>query len=562
MREYANAQNEPGTKQADDLLHAVDIGETVTSPDHALEIWRSIRALATPQHMLDRTRAMFTGTVQRALMITPTPIANGDALLAAELNRAPVVAAADAASQRRLTFADLPPIGRPGRMASRAVLPALEMERWQLSNGVTALVRSTNIEPNKIRITVRWGAGRMSVGPQQRNLLWTAGGALLESGIGRLDQNALDRLVNGRQIGMGFDVDDDAFELSAETRPEDLADQLRLLATKLAVPGWQGAPVVRARAGQLAAYDLIRNSPMAVMRNELPSLLFSGDTRYAPPTRADVEALTPASFRAFWEPRMRQGPIEIQIFGDVGNVDLQSMLLSTFGAMPARRAPALPVGANDLRPTPVATAPIIARHSGGDTQAAAILAYHTGGGLDDIRTARQLEILAAIFNDRLFERLRDQAGASYSQAVNSNWSADFAHGGYVFVGGLVRPEDSDLMLRSAHAIAAELMASPVSADELQRAVGPASEQIIRAASGNVFWMYELEGATREPRRIEALRSYLTDLTGVTPADLQALARRYLAPERAVTVLVLPDGAAVPALSPPGTVAGTAGTGTA
>jgi predicted Zn-dependent peptidase len=43
----------------------------------------------------------------------------------------------------------------------------------------------------------------------------------------------------------------------------------------------------------------------------------------------------------------------------------------------------------------------------------------------------------------------------------------------------------------------------------------------------------------------ALQSYIADLTQVTPADLQALARRYLTAERAVQIHI------VPAASPAG-----------
>ena len=56
-------------------------------------------------------------------------------------------------------------------------------------------------------------------------------------------------------------------------------------------------------------------------------------------------------------------------------------------------------------------------------------------------------------------------------------------------------------------------------------------------------MYETEGATRDPRVLTALRSYLTDLTRVTPAELQALAARYLVPAHAVPVLILPEAGA-------------------
>ncbi len=557
QREVSNAQNEPGTKQAEDLLHAVDIGETTTSPDHALALWQSIRALATPERMLEVTRTMFTGVTTRAFLTTPTPIDNGEAQLAQLLAAAPV-RAADAATARgrQLSFADLPRLGRAGNVAARATIDRLGMERWELSNGVTAIIRQTDIEPGKVRVLVRFGGGRRSIAPDAGAMLWTGEAALVESGVGRFDQSALDRLVNGRQIGMSFEVDDDAFEFSAESTPADLEDQMRLLAAKFVAPGWQSAPVVRARAGRLLSFDLMRANPMAVLENELQALIYSGDRRWAPPTQGDIEGLTPAAFRSFWEPILQQGPIEILVFGDTASIDLPGILSRSFGALP-RRAPAPPPpGADDVRIAPPPASPIRLTHRGEATQAAAIVAFPTGGGIGNIRTSRQLDVLAAIFNDRLYERLRDQSGASYSQAVISSWSNAFNNGSYLFVGGLVRPQDEALLYRLSREIAADLATTPVEADELQRARGPIVEQVLRAASGNVFFMYQLEGASRDPQRISALTSYILDLNSTNPQDIQRLAQQYLTPARAIPVLIAPEAGATAALPAPAPAAAT------
>lgn len=549
-REAANAQNEPATKQAEDLLNAVDIGETTTSPQHALGLWQSILPLATPERILETTRTILSGTATRAMITTPQPIAEAETQLAQIITASPAALAAnDNGAGRRISFADLPRLGRPGRVISRTPIERLDMERWELSNGVTAIVRQTPIEPGKIRIRVRFGGGRQSVAPTDANLLWAGEGAMVESGIGRFDQSAIERLINGRQIGMAFDVDDDAFEFDAETRPEDLRDQLRLLATKFAAPGWQAQPVVRARAGRLLSYDMMQATPMAVIDNQLQGILYSADRRWVPPTRAEIEALTPQAFRAFWEPRLASGPIELLVFGDTSSVNLAQMLAETFGALPPRRPLAVPPAANDVRPVTPPAAPLRLTHRGEAAQAAAVLAYPTGGGIADQRTARQLDVMAAIFNDRLFERLRDQSGASYSQAVMSNWSNSFRQGGYIFVGGLVRPQDTELMFRLSREIATDLANNPVSNDELQRARGPLVEQVLRAASGNVFWMHFLEGASRDPQIIQQLLRYVPDLAQTTPADVQRLARQYLAPGRAVPVLVLPDAAVAGAAAP-------------
>jgi zinc protease len=557
-RDAANAPNEPATRQVDNLMNAVDIGEATSTPGVFLDLWRSIRPLATPERMLQQTRHIFRGDVQRVFMTTPSETAGLETQLAAAVTAPVRLAANDNGAGAQISFADLPRMGRAGTVATRAPIDRMpDMERWELSNGITAIVRQTDIEPGKVRVRVRWGGGRRSVAPNAANLLWAGDGALVDSGIGRFDQSTLDRLLSGRQISMGFSIDDDAFEFDAETTPADLRDQLQLLATKLVHPGWQVNPITRLRAGQLLSYDLLRATPMAVIQNELQGVVYANDSRFLPPSRTAIEGLTPAAFRAFWEPQLTRGPVELIIFGDTQSVNLEQILAETFGAMPVRRP--LPVVADGatIRTVRPPAAPIRLPHNGEASQAAAILAYPTGGGLPNIRTGRQLDVMAEIINDRLFERLRDQSGASYSQAVSSNWPPAFANGGYLFIGGLVRPEDSDLLYRLSREIIADLAANPVSMDELQRARAPLIERIDRASSGNVFWMHYVEGGSRNPEVFTALRRIIADIAQTTPADIQRLAQQYLTPDRAIPVLVVPNAPAAGATAArPATAAGT------
>lgn len=534
----ANAVNEPGTKQADDLIKAVDIGETTTSPDHALAIWRSMVARVTPADIQRHLRTLFSGT-QRAVLVSPTHVSGGEATLARAVTGEARALAASGAT-RAVRIADLPALGTPGRVLSRSRFAGTDFDAVELSNGVKALVRETAIEPDKVRIRVRFGTGRQGIDPRRPNLLWAGEGALVESGIGRFDQSALDRMVAGRAIGMGFRVDDDAFVLTAETNRADLADQLRFLATKLAAPGWNATPVERLRAGTLLTFNARRSSPMGVIESDLDALLYGGDPRFAAPTREQVSALTPQAFRAFWAPILASGPVEVQVFGDTANLGLDRLLGETFGALPRRNAGSTPY---DVTLAARPAAPTTLRHSGGAGQAAAIIAYPTGATIAplDARTERQLEILAAVFNNRLYERLRDQAGASYSQAVVSNPNRVLKNAGYIFVGGMVPPDKTQLLLDTARSIAEELTRADVSNDEIRRAIGPAREQVIRAATGNVFWMNQTDRALRDPSQVEDLRRYLVDLSGTTPADLRVLAQRYLAPDNGRPVLVVPEG---------------------
>ena len=59
-------------------------------------------------------------------------------------------------------------------------------------------------------------------------------------------------------------------------------------------------------------------------------------------------------------------------------------------------------------------------------------------------------------------------------------------------------------------------------DALARNAGPIREQIARASTGNVYWMFLLEGATRDPRVAAAALSVEQDISGITPATISLL----------------------------------------
>ncbi|NJC35274.1 zinc protease [Sphingomonas jejuensis] len=544
-----SARSEAGAKLADDIVSAVDIRETVASAQVSLDIFRQMRGSFTPEAMLDSTRRMFTGTDTRAILSTQTADVNAQAQLAAAMAEEITVDPADRTAQADISLDQLPALGTPATIVSREQAAGIPIEYITLSNGVRLVLFANNSEAGKVLVSARFGRGSLALPADRPSPAWAAPIALVQSGIGPFGQEELDRLTTGRRISMGFATGEDSFELRGITRAADLGDQLRLMAAKLTVPTWDPNPVSRARATALAADEAARGSPISVLSRALPGLLRGGDPRYTQPDREQIAALTPDSFRSLWEPLLATGPIELFIMGDVPAEDAIRLASETFGALPPRN-PAPVVAAPIGRPAASDT-PIRLTHNGDPAQAAALIGWPTGGGSNTAEAAfeaRKLEVLAAIFNDRLFDRLRQIEGASYSPSVLSSWPDRLPSGGALVAVSAVSTERLPDFFRLAETIAGELRTTPVQADELQRALGPIANYFARATSGNGFWLDRLAGVSWNRQAMANIFAFPTDLRRITPAEVQATAQRWLTPDSSFRAEVRAGGntAAAPA----------------
>lgn len=530
-----------GSTLVNNLVNAVDIRETVAAPQVVLDVFRGMKPRLTPAEVLARTKGLFEGTVTRSVYVTPQAgEADVAALKLALASEAKVDSSARLAANS-ISFADLPAVGAPGTIAGQKALGVLEIQQVDFANGVKALVWANDAEPGRVTVRVRFGAGYRAFDKDSAVYASLGEAALVGSGIGELGQNEIDRLTTGRKLGFDFAIDDAVFTLTAQTRSEDVADQLYLFAAKLGMPRWDADPIIRAKAASELAYNTFSTSPGGVLNRDLEYLVTARDPRFATPDPAAIKAATPEGFRKVWEPLLKQGPIEVLVFGEFDAAKITEQLRLTFGALPPRGAIPADVAARVPGFAPTADKPAILTHRGDPNQAAAVVAWPSGGGVASLRESRQLEILTQLFNNRLLDALRERAGASYSPQVFSKWPEDLASGGRITALAQLEPEFVPVFFAEADRIAKDLAVNPPTADELSRVTEPLAQLIRRASTGNQFWLYNLEGATQDPQRVALLRTLLADYSQTSPQVMQFLADRYLAKGVPFRLAIIPEG---------------------
>ncbi|UOR14439.1 M16 family metallopeptidase [Qipengyuania aquimaris] len=529
----------PAANFADDLVNAVDIREAIAAPETFLMVFNSMREKATPESVLETTRDLFSGPVIRATYVTPTA-ADGDetVLRTALLERVDAAANARLAAQT-ISFEDLPAIGEPGQIVSRGPHGIGDVERIVFDNGVTALLQANSFEPGRTLVKVRFGAGYLAFDPEDAAYIQLGQSSMFSTGLGELGQEELDRIRTGRKLGLDFAIGDGTFSFSAQTRRQDLADQLYLFAAKLGMPRWDANPVLRSKAAAQLAYESYAATPGGVLSRDLNYFLYDELEVFRTATPDMLAAADIEGYREVWEPILEQGPVEVLIFGDYDKEQAVEVLSKTFGALPDRKPIPAEVAARAYE-LGDAGETVVRFHKGEANQAAAVIAWPAGAGRGGIRESRQLAILTEVISNRLLDSMRERSGASYSPSVRLDWPTDVESGGSIVGLAQLQPKDVPVFFSEADRIARELAETPPTAEELARAAEPLRNYYERLSSGNYFFMTELEGSTTDPRRMRALRGFLQDYVNPSPERMLELAQRYLA-ESAWRMAVLPEG---------------------
>lgn len=523
---------------ANDIVQSLVDRSVFTSPDEDLKLYLPALAKVSPGDCTNALRVAF-GAPGRYLMVLGNAKIGGDpeAAIVAAYRKAAEVAVLPPVAVAQEGFA-YTHFGPEGAIAARRHVDDLDLTEAVFANGVRVNVKRTDFEANRIRVSVRVGAGLLVAPPSEPGLGFFTDLNFIAGGLGRHSVDDLQRILAGRTVGLDFKVGEDALEFSAGTNRADLLLQLQLLAAYLTDPGYRPEALRLSMKNVDEFYNNLDHTIEGPLQSVVPTLLASGDVRFGLPDRRVVMSRTPLEEKAWLRPQLANGPIEIGIVGDVDVETALKAVSATFGALPAR-APKPPY--NSERRVFFPPEPFVRTFSVQSElpKAAVVLYWPTTDGMD-IRRRRRLSLLAEVFADRLRVKIREQLGGAYDPAAASEPSETFRDYGVMVADVTVAPgrarEIADAVLR----IAGDLQRNGVTPDELERAKRPLLTSVREAVRTNPYWLGAVLAECQEyPQRLDWARTISTDYPAMTKADVDALARAYLNPGRAFQVIVSP-----------------------
>jgi zinc protease len=428
--------------------------------------------------------------------------------------------------------------GPAGVIKEQKHIDDLDLTLVTFANGVHLNLKKTDFEANQIHVGIRIGNGLLTEPKGQPGLGFFSSSTFSAGGLGKHSVDDLERILAGKTVGAEFRVGGDALSFGGATNREDLLLQLQLLAAYIIDPGYRPESIRVAQKGFEQLYLKLDHTPNGPLQRDVPALLASGDPRFGLPPKASLLARSLDEERAWLAPQLGQGAIEIALVGDLDVDATIAAVGRTFGALPPRTPkPALESERKVSFPASFAKELTVPT----EIPKGMVALYWPTTDARDVKLVRRLRLLTDIFSDRLRVKIREQLGESYSPQAASNPSETYRNYGLIYAMITVAPDKADQIVTATLAIADDLVKNGATTDELERAKKPILTALRESARTNAYWLGAVLASAQEfPQRLDWCRSRYSDNEAITVAELNELAKTYLAPSRAFRIVVVPE----------------------
>ena len=513
-------------------------GQVPTTPQSALERFLEHEPLITPEAVLAAVQADLVPLDNPLIRFSgrTAPAGGAEALRAAwNAGMAAELAAREDAALAEFAYTDF---GPPGAVVSDSTEPLLGIRAVTFANGLKLNLRRTDVQADRVTVQVNIDGGEL-LDTREQPLATAMASSLISGGLGAHTLDELVSILAGRQVGLNFGADEETFQFGAVTTPRDLEMQLRLFAAATADPGWRPQGEEQYRRSVANFFARLNATPDAALGNALGAIISDNDPRYSLQTEAEYMQLTFARLREAIGDRLANGAIEMALVGDFDEEQAIAMVASTLGALPPREAEFRDYAANRDRSFTADRSPRTLYHQGEANQAVLQMMWPTRDG-EDMRETLQLDLLENVVRSLLTDRLREELGQTYSPGTSASQSRVYPGYGTFTINASVTPADLPEARDAMLAVIAQLRDAPVETDTLLRARAPQLEAYDNLLKTNGGWMGLVDRAQTQPDRISRYTEGRALLEALTPADVQAMALRYLDPAQRLEIVVLPE----------------------
>jgi predicted Zn-dependent peptidase len=417
-------------------------------------------------------------------------------------------------------------------------LPPTKIVRQRLPNGLEVWVVPRQGLPRVDAVLAVREAGASADGAPRAGFASLLAGLLTE-GTTRRDARTLAQDLQALGGAMNASASADGITVDAQALASRAEPLLQLLAEVARQPAFADGEVKLAKANALEALKASSATPGFRAEGAIARAIY-GDHAYAysQPTAAAIEATTPAALRAAHAQRFRPDRSLLVIAGRIDAALAMKLAQAAFGDWQAQGEAAAPPPPAPLSATPVR----LLLERPGSVQATlrlgrpGIAASHP----DYLPLRVTSGVLGEGFSSRVNLNLREEKGYTYGASARSRAAL---HGGAIVGGADVRNAVTGAALKEFDAEYRRIGSEAVPAQELRETQRYMTGTFVVRNQAQGAFAATLAANWLVGQPASFLANYVQQVNRVTAAQVQAMGKKYFAPETQ-SIVVVGDPAAV------------------
>ncbi len=410
-------------------------------------------------------------------------------------------------------------------------------KRIELKNGIVLFLQEDHELPF-INGAVLIPGGSEEEDPAKAGLAGLYAGTWRTSGSTKMDGDAMDDLLESEAAHIETEADEDSTAVAWDSL-KDNADQVFALALDLLLhPKFSEEKLALAQQQEATGIVRRNDDEGQIADREAAKLVYGVNSPYTrQPEISTIGAVTVADLRA-WHARTIGGKLIVGVSGDFDSEAMEAKLRAAFeGLPPVKPTPAR----HDQFPGPKPGVYFIDKQDVNQSNIEIV-----GLGIDrrnpDVPSLAVMnDILGGGFASRLFQKVRTEMGLAYE--VGGGMSFGYDHPAVFRVVALTKSEKTVETTRETLKQISEVNTTPFTDVELKRA----KDNILNS----FLFRYDTpEKVLAERERLEFygypadyLETYRAALEKVTLADVAAVAKKYIHPDK-LAILVVGNGSEI------------------
>jgi len=481
--------------------------------------------------LTDENRVVLVDAPQKEGLLPPTEAGLQNAFAAASAQE--VTPYVDQVSDEPL-IAELP---TPGSVLSETTNEEVGTTTWQLSNGITVVLKPTDFKNDQILFNSYSNGGHSLVDDKDFISASYATQLVEQSGIGNFSLIELQKKLTGKVVSVSPYISELSEGISGSASPQDLETMFQLIHLYATSPR-KDVKAYEAYRAQVSAY--LQNydaNPSNAYRDTIRVTMAQNHFRARPISQAHLDEMDLDRALAIYSDRFAD--MDDFTFVFVGNIDpatLKPMVETYIATLPATPREETWADVGMLKPEGVIKKTV---YRGIEPKSQVRITF--SGPLEwSIENRFELNMMAAVLRIKLRESLREDKGGTYGVGVSARRS-HFPRSEYTLnIGFGCDPERVDELIATVFDEINKLRSDEVDDIYMQKVKETRRRSWETDIKENRFWLNSLSFYLEEGEDTAQILNLPTYIDAVTKETILNAAQRYIDLDNYVQVVLKPE----------------------